>query len=88
MRDAFLEATRLYWTTYRDSLGSAELLDGLEPRVVRQTLACLLARVSGRSPLEYLSVVERSRQRLAVLANVSDPPVTVDDLVDRFSQQL
>ncbi len=32
----------------------------LEPRAVRHTLGCLLARVAGRSPLEYLDEPHRT----------------------------
>ena len=34
----------------------------MEPRAVRHTLGCLLARVAGRSPLEYLDEPQRARQ--------------------------
>ena len=34
-----------------------------EPRAVRHTLGCLLARVAGRSPLEYLDEHERAQQQ-------------------------
>ena len=44
---------------------------------MRHTLACLLARVAGRSPLEYLDATERARQRDAVLRLMADPPGTI-----------
>lgn len=78
-RDAFAVAARLYWATYADG-HEAEL----EPRVVRHTLACLLARVAGRSPLEYLDQDERARQQRAVLSLVDAPPRRVPELVDGF----
>ena len=78
-RDAFAVAARLYWTTYADGHEAA-----LEPRAVRHTLACLLARVAGRSPLEYLDEEERERQQRAVLALIAAPPQRVPALVDGF----
>src|SRR5207253_6106542 len=47
-RGDFTQAALLYWRAYA---GERQL----EPRAVRHTLACLLARVAGRSPLEYLN---------------------------------
>ena len=42
--------------------------------VLRLPLACLLARVDGKSPLEYLDVEERDRQRAAVLKLMAARP--------------
>lgn len=77
-RAAFVDAINIYWTSYR------ELASPDEPHVVRHTLGCLLARVAGRSPLEYLSATERDRQRRAVLALIPKPPSTIHALVKEF----
>jgi aminoglycoside phosphotransferase (APT) family kinase protein len=58
--------------------------EDLEARAVRHTLACLLARVAGRSPLEYLNEAARTRQRQAVLALLPSPPATIPQLVSEF----
>jgi hypothetical protein len=55
---------------------------------VRHTLACLLARVAGRSPLEYLDNAERSCQRAAVTVLMASPPFTVAQLVSQFIDRL
>jgi hypothetical protein len=56
---------------------------------VRHTLACLLARVAGRSPLEYLDQAERARQRRVVLRLMSHRyQGNVPELVDRFAREL
>jgi hypothetical protein len=52
---------------------------------VRHTLACLLARVDGRSPLEYLTEDERVRQRQTVLALLHRPPAQVPELIEAFA---
>lgn len=83
-RQGFADAAKHYWRKYEETIGSADWVIGLEPRAVRHTLCCLLARVAGRSPLEYLSPAERAAQRAAVLALMTDPPQTITDLVDRF----
>jgi 5-methylthioribose kinase len=86
-RPSLLEAARLYWSTYRSALGEAGD-PGLETRAVRHAVGCLLARVAGRSKLEYLDRSERSRQREVVVALMGALPDTVDALVDRFAELL
>ncbi|MEZ4638280.1 MAG: phosphotransferase, partial [Caldilineaceae bacterium] len=54
-RAPFIDAALHYWQIYVDTAADLATLDGFEPRAVRHTLACLLARVDGRSPLEYLT---------------------------------
>ena len=83
-RQAFNAAARLYWETYRESLGDVDFAADLETRVVRQTLACLLARVAGRSPLEYLDDAERECQQEAILSLMPCPPRTVPGLISAF----
>ena len=59
-------------------------MEGLEQRTVRHTLGCLLARVAGRSPLEYLDEEELVHQREAVLELIHNPPESVPGLVEDF----
>ena len=87
-RDVFLAAATLYWKSYCEHAGEPAVQSGFATRVVQHTLACLLARVDGRSPLEYLSASERDRQRAAVLALMSDPPASVPALVQRLDGRL
>ena len=95
LRPAFAEAAEIYWRTYcgtvemdsHDDAG-AGWTRGLEPRVVRHTLGCLLARVAGRSPLEYLDSEERARQRAAVISLMSAPPASVPGLISDFLAKL
>ncbi|RIK33550.1 MAG: hypothetical protein DCC57_24975, partial [Chloroflexi bacterium] len=57
----------------------------LEGHAMRHTLACLLARVAGRSPLEYLTPGERARQQEVVVALMAAPPATVEMLITHFT---
>jgi 5-methylthioribose kinase len=84
MRAAFAAAAGDYWRTYRAALGDVPWSSDLEPRTVRHTLGCLLARVAGRSTLEYLDGEERARQCAAALVLMRQPPVSVADLVERL----
>ncbi|MCC9077760.1 phosphotransferase [Litorilinea aerophila] len=87
-REAFAQAAHHYWEVYRSTLGDMPWADGLEGFAVRHTLACLLARVDGRSPLEYLREEERQRQRQAVLRLMAAPPSTIPTLVQTFVSTL
>ncbi len=84
MRAAFAAAAGDYWRAYRAALGAMSWAHDLEPRTVRHTLGCLLARVAGRSTLEYLDGAARARQRAAALALMPQPPVSVAELTERF----
>lgn len=87
-RGAFAHAAQLHWSTYREEVSDLSWTNDLEERAVRHTLGCLLARVDGRSPLEYLDEEELARQREAVLALLRDPPVSVPGLVEDFVGRL
>jgi aminoglycoside phosphotransferase (APT) family kinase protein len=87
-RSEFAAAAQHYWRTYRQNLGDVDWAADLEPWAVRHTLACLLARIDGRSPLEYLSETERARQRAAAVALMADAPVRVDELIRQFIERL
>jgi hypothetical protein len=81
-RAAFKQAAHLYWQTYFAQV--AGMFGDLELRSVHCTLGCLLARVDGRSPLEYLREAERHQQRKAVLSLMVAPPATMPALIDAF----
>ncbi len=85
-RGAFAAATRSYWQAYLIALGEVKWQEGFEQRAVHHTLACLLARVEGRSPLEYLDATERARQRDAVVRLMEQPPGSVDELIAAWCQ--
>ncbi|MFN8374286.1 MAG: aminoglycoside phosphotransferase family protein [Anaerolineae bacterium] len=83
-RADFAAATRLYWTNYVNTLGSIGWWDGFEARAARHVLGCLLARVAGRSQMDYLSVDEKARQRTVVIALMQNPPATIFETIERF----
>jgi tRNA A-37 threonylcarbamoyl transferase component Bud32 len=87
-RGEFAAAASAYWERYRRTLGDPEWAADLEEHAVRNTLGCLLARVAGRSPLEYLSRVERDRQREVVLLLMHDTPCSMAELVEAFTRRL
>jgi 5-methylthioribose kinase len=88
-RAAFASAAQAYWETYRRYLGDGiPWLADLEPHVVRHTLGCMLARVRGRSPLEYLSMAEKERQCSALLPLLPDPPHSLSAFINQFLRGL
>jgi aminoglycoside phosphotransferase (APT) family kinase protein len=87
-RRSFFAAASEYWHTYRERLGVVAWAETLEARAVRHTLGCLLARVVGRSPLEYLAEDERLRQREAVLSIIPRAPHQLPHLISTFEERL
>ncbi len=87
-RAAFREAARLYWDTYSKGIRDLDAGEKFESRCVRHTLACLLARVDGRSPLEYLTEAEKSEQRRVSLLFMSATPNCMPELIDEFCNAL
>ncbi len=87
-RADFGRAASQFFRAYLESLGDVPWANGVEPHAVRHTLGCLLARAQGRSPLEYLDLAARERQRDAVLAVIPRMPVRVDDLAAEFLARL
>lgn len=83
-RGAFAAAALTYWERYKKALGGLPEAADLEERAAAHTLACLLARCRGRSPLEYLSETQRDCQTHAVLRLLGDPPGTIQALVHSF----
>lgn len=87
-RSDFGAASKLYWRSYLHELGDLDWRDALEPRAVRHTLGCLLARAAGRSQVEYLSVDAKQRQISVVCQLMHAPPSTIPDLIDHFLARL
>ena len=83
-RAGFGRLALIYWQAYREYAGKGFWDEKCEARAVKHTLACLLARVHGRSPLEYLGPGEQKRQRECVLELVKKPPTSIAALVESF----
>ena len=81
-------AAEMFWQVYRKEIARLNWAAALEPRVVRHTLGCLLARVAGKSPLDYLTPEETTRQRDTVLALMVKPPSSVPDLIAEFVHKI
>lgn len=80
--ETFAQAALAYWRQYSTAAGPH--FAGLEARSIRHTLGCLLARVDGRSPLEYLSEAGRRSQRLTALSLIHNMPESMPALIEAF----
>ncbi len=85
----YLKATQVLFQAYLDAIDRKTLWSAdAEKAAIGNTLGCLLARVSGRSPLEYLDPNERVRQRETVIHMMVHPPGSLSELCDSFVKQI
>jgi len=85
--DRLTTAAAQFWRVYFKEVAPLGW-DALEPRIVRHILGCLLARLAGKSPLEYLTAEEAARQRSLTLLLMKNPPNKVEDLIDEFAEKI
>jgi tRNA A-37 threonylcarbamoyl transferase component Bud32 len=86
--DAMIESARIFWTTYAKALG-ARVDARFESRTARLLLCLMLARVHGKSPVEYLP--EAPQQRCVVefvRAHLPRPPMPLADLMAAWREEL
>lgn len=83
-RTNFCAAAIQVWEAYQQAIEEVDWAANLESRVIRHTIACLLARARGRSPLEYLNASARQRQEAYALRLVSSQPTMIAELVNRW----
>jgi len=86
-RASMANAAAVFWRAYFKEIAALGW-NGIEPRTVRHTLGCLLARVVGKSPLEYLTAQEATRQKDATLQLIANPPTTIEHLIAAFIQKI
>jgi len=86
-RTRLANAAALFWRVYFNEIAPLGW-NAIERRVVRHTLGCLLARVVGKSPLEYLTTEEAARQKRVTLQLMANPPATITDLIAGFIQKI
>ena len=82
--DAFREAALTFWQRYASQVQELAFYAELEPYAIKHSLACLLARVRGRSPLEYLSNSEKLKQERIVLGLIQALPTSMEQMIASF----
>ena len=63
-------------------------VEHLDVRAAKHTLACMLARICGRSPLEYLGSQERLIQRQTVIEMIKENLTSVDAVITGFAEKI
>ena len=79
--DEMLGEFAAFWTSYARNV-SWENVDGLERRVCSLLPALMLARIDGKSPVEYLDENDRDRVRVFAKAHLEKPPAVLRALVE------
>jgi 5-methylthioribose kinase len=79
----------VFWFHYRQRLGASDAAQVLlnEERCVEHLLACMLARIDGKSPVDYLTIAEQDSVRSMCLANLPDPFTTIHDALQHILKQ-
>jgi 5-methylthioribose kinase len=72
-RDAILRGVRQFLDAYHREFPTPIVPAGIESRFPRHLAGCLLARVDGKSPVDYLSVEEQGVVRELVLPLIKSP---------------
>lgn len=86
-RAALLAEVSAFWAAYRAHV-DWETPDDLQQRICQLLPALMLARVDGKSPVEYLSPTTQDILCAVALQLISQPPATLADFVNRLSQLL
>lgn len=76
-----------FWKTYAEAV-NWEDLSGLEKRIAKLIPALMLARVDGKSPVEYLSDTERATIRVLALSLIKQPVESVPELVSAIAARI
>jgi 5-methylthioribose kinase len=87
-RQQFIHAARLFWSSYVTATANTAWSADIDAHTAAHSMACLLARVAGRSKLEYLSAEERIRQKAIALKLMAERPTSVLQLLERFLSEL
>ena len=87
-RARIAKATAKFVEVYRYEIASLPWAASLEPRLVQHALGCSLARVAGKSLMEYMSPQDNARQREVVLLLMQKPPASIEQLISQFIEKI
>ncbi len=84
-----IELLRRFWRTYQNAAHwPARTLAALEPRSIRHWGACMLARVDGKSPVDYLSPHQQVLVREFTRHLFRAPPRQFESAVDALQERI
>ena len=81
------EFERAYQERMRESISSRDLA-ALQQRAVRHAAACVLARIDGKSQVDYLDETQRQRSRRIARDLLRDPPVSWAEMREQIRDTL
>jgi 5-methylthioribose kinase len=85
----YLELTTCFWTAYLDRMKAGSWRPrALVPRAIEHTAACMLARVDGKSPVEYLDRDTQDIARRLAIQALGSRPQTWEQLRRLVENQL
>jgi 5-methylthioribose kinase len=88
-RPRYEELTLHFWTAYLERIeDSPWRSERLVPRALGHTAACLLARVDGKSPVEYLDELERRFVRALAIESIKSQPRTWPEMLRLLESHL
>ncbi len=82
----YINAALKFWNEYNKHYTHQD--EAFENRATRQLMGCLLARVKGRSPLEYLSEEKGRDQVNIVIESIRNKVFSMDDFVQSFGDRI
>lgn len=83
---AYIAEIDAFWSAYAAHITWEDKL-ALEDRICRLVPALMLARVDGKSPVEYLSPSEQDAVRELAIELIAKPSTTLKELVARISEK-
>ncbi|WP_204112337.1 phosphotransferase family protein [Shimia biformata] len=87
MRDAYLEEVLAFWAAYERHV-DWESVARLEARIAALLPALMLARIDGKSPVEYLTPPGKARLRMIAPPLINSPKNTLAGFVETVAGQL
>lgn len=88
-RQSFVDLTLRFWDAYLERIGTTPWRpEGLVPRAIDHASACVLARVDGKSPVEYLDPSGQELARRLALEAIETQPRTWDEMLRLLDRQL
>ncbi|HWJ72018.1 MAG TPA: aminoglycoside phosphotransferase family protein [Kaistia sp.] len=87
IRPALIEGIRRFWNAYAAHV-TFEDAGALEARVAALLPALMLARIDGKSPVEYLGEAERERVRQLAIPLIASPPAGLSAFLDRLVRDI
>ncbi|MDH5604041.1 MAG: phosphotransferase [Cyclobacteriaceae bacterium] len=85
-RNVLLNSVLSFWKCYSEA--NEDIAADIQSRAVRHTIGCLLARVKGRSPHDYLGEKSKQIQLETGISLSKEPVLTIEHFYENFKRKL